>query len=289
MQYFLKLFLIIIAFLWIKTVHANDASYYKLSAIKNPTSGTSYSIGSYANGCLAGGVVLPKNGDGYQVMRLSRHRYYGHNSLYHFITDFAKQVQSAHRFGGIVIGDIGSAIGGPMPSGHTSHQIGLDVDIWLRPAYQRILSDAERETVSSISHVTPQQTIRDSWTQDYTDFVLMAANNTDVARIFVNPAIKKHICSQIDWQKNLKALAKIRPWYGHDAHMHIRLKCPKENKECINQAPPAPYHGCKGNDMDWWFTDAALHPKSKSIKPYQKKFTDLPKKCQALYKALSFD
>jgi penicillin-insensitive murein DD-endopeptidase len=283
MQFFLKILSLLLGLFFIKYAHANDASYYKLSTVKNPTHETAQAIGSYANGCLAGSVPLLKNGDGYQVMRLSRNRYYVHPDLYDFITLFAKQVKQYHHFGGIVIGDTSNPIGGPMSSGHTSHQTGLDVDIWLRPAYDYILSDKERDTVLATSHVTPQQTMRDSWTQDYTDFVLMAANNNQVSRIFVNPAIKKQICDHTDWQKNLKVLAKIRPWYGHDAHIHIRLKCPRDSKNCINQPPPKNYHGCKGNDIDWWFTDRALHPKVNTHEPYHKKFTDLPEKCQHLY------
>jgi penicillin-insensitive murein endopeptidase len=174
-----------------------------------------------------------------------------------------------------------------MPSGHSSHQTGLDVDIWLKPNYPYILSDNERETLSSISHVTPQQTMRDSWDKSYTDFVLMAARNHNVSRIFVNPAIKRRICEQTDWQKNLHALAKIRPWYGHDSHMHVRLKCPSNNSACVDQAPPVQHHGCTGNDIDWWFTPEALNPKPSTTVPYKKTFFDLPAECQELYKNIS--
>lgn len=36
---------------------------------KTPTQGEAQSIGSYANGCLAGGEALPLEGEGYQVIR----------------------------------------------------------------------------------------------------------------------------------------------------------------------------------------------------------------------------
>ncbi|MFT6072489.1 MAG: penicillin-insensitive murein endopeptidase [Alphaproteobacteria bacterium] len=267
--------------------YAHDASYYKLAKIDKPTNNPSQSIGSYANGCLDGGVELPKNGDGFSLMRLTRERYYVHPNLYDFITKFSKKIKQAHPFKGIVIGDTGRAAGGPMPSGHASHQIGLDVDIWLRPAFNTILSSKERETISATSHVTKKQTIQPSWNQAYTNFVLTAAKYPETARIFVNPAIKKIICQQSDWKKDLTALAKIRPWYGHDAHMHVRLKCPKTSKHCIDQALPVRHHGCTGNDINWWFSDEALHPKPNKKTPKkpgrQKTFSDLPKQCQSLY------
>lgn len=265
---------------------AHDQSYYRLSEFKSPTQEASRSIGSYAKGCLRGGKKLPIIGEGFQLMRLSRERYYVHSNLYDFIHDFAKNIKLNHPFGGIVIGDTGQALGGPMQSGHKSHQNGLDVDIWLRPAFDTILTPQQREEISAITHVTKSQTIRDSWSQDYTDFILKAAAYNDVARIFVNPAIKRTICAQTDWDKNLALLAKIRPWYGHDAHIHVRLKCPKESKDCINQYPPKNHHGCTGNDIDWWFTDEALYPKPSKEPKIVKNFSHLHPKCQALYQDL---
>ena len=38
-------------------------------------------IGSYTKGCLAGAEQMPINGDTWQVMRLSRNRYWGHPDM----------------------------------------------------------------------------------------------------------------------------------------------------------------------------------------------------------------
>src|SRR6059058_6662865 len=38
-------------------------------------------VGFYAKGCIAGAEALPINGDTWQVMRLSRNRYWGHPNL----------------------------------------------------------------------------------------------------------------------------------------------------------------------------------------------------------------
>ncbi len=268
-------------------IWGNDPSYYYLSKIKQPSAGQSSAIGGYANGCLAGGVRLPQDGDGFQLMRLSRERYYVHPDLFGFITEFAHKIKQYHPFGGILVGDTGGAIGGPMESGHASHQSGLDVDIWLRPPFEKALTLGDRENLSAMSHVTPQQTIRNSWTKNHTEFVLTAAQDERVARIFVNPAIKRQICLDVDEHENLMALSKIRPWYGHDSHMHVRIKCPATSKDCINQAEPLKQSGCSGNDIEWWFSDEALNPKPSTEPKVNKTLQDLPEKCIQLYNSFN--
>ena len=50
--------------------------------------------------------------------------------------------------GVLSIGDLGQARGGPAPSGHVSHQSGLDVDIWFwLLGNGHTLSAMERETL----------------------------------------------------------------------------------------------------------------------------------------------
>ena len=48
---------------------------------------------------------------------------------------------------GFLVGDISQPRGGPMFTGHASHQIGLDADVWLTPMPDRTLSRAERESM----------------------------------------------------------------------------------------------------------------------------------------------
>jgi penicillin-insensitive murein DD-endopeptidase len=104
-----------------------------------PLPGIARPIGTYNNGCLAGAVDLPITGPGWQVMRVSRNRYWGVPSLIAFIKRLA---ESAEEIGwsGILVGDMSQPRGGPMFTGHTSHQIGLDVDIWFTPGPDRELS-----------------------------------------------------------------------------------------------------------------------------------------------------
>ena len=109
-----------------------------------PLRGIARSIGTYNDGCLAGAVELPITGPGWQVMRVSRNRYWGNPNLVAFIKRLG---ESAKEIGwsGILVGDMSQPRGGPMFTGHTSHQIGLDVDIWFTPAPDHELSQEERE------------------------------------------------------------------------------------------------------------------------------------------------
>ena len=110
-----------------------------------PTPPLALAIGSPSRGCLAGGEALPLDGPGWQVMRPSRHRYFGHSQLIAFIESLASDV---NRMGGsILVGDMALPRGGPMPTGHRSHQIGLDVDIWFEPAPPPPFAPLDREEV----------------------------------------------------------------------------------------------------------------------------------------------
>ena len=111
-----------------------------------------------------------------------------------------------------------------MLSGHTSHQIGLDADIWLTPMPDRILSPLEREDMEAVSM------LKDPFTVDPAIFTLLqvklikrAATYPQVARIFVHPAIVA-LCQQASQAgKDTSWLGKVRPWWNHHYHFHIRL------------------------------------------------------------------
>ena len=109
-----------------------------------PLSGAPRAIGAYNNGCLIGASELPINGPRWQVVRVSRNRYWGHPSLVAFIERLGG---SAKKIGwnGILIGDMSQPRGGPILTGNTSHQIALDVDIWFTPVPDHAFSDEERE------------------------------------------------------------------------------------------------------------------------------------------------
>jgi penicillin-insensitive murein endopeptidase len=110
-------------------------------------------IGFYSRGCLAGAQQLPIDGPNWQVMRLSRNRNWGHPELVEFLKRFAAAATKNSNWPGILVGDMAQPRGGPMLTGHVSHQIGLDADIWLIPMPARVLSRSEREEMSSVEMV----------------------------------------------------------------------------------------------------------------------------------------
>jgi penicillin-insensitive murein endopeptidase len=227
---------------------------------KTPADLATRTIGFYARGCLAGGVALPVNGPDWQVMRLSRNRYWGNPALIAFLERFAKKVPQVSHWPGILVGDMSQPRGGPMLTGHASHQIGLDVDIWLKPMPPRQLSREEREEMLSTEVVRADRLDVDPqvWTQDDVAVIEAAAEDPAVQRIFVNAAIKKALCRDARGQRGW--LAKVRPYYGHDYHFHVRLACPAGEKACEGQDPVAPGEGCDAASLAYWFSEGVLHP-----------------------------
>lgn len=236
--------------------------------------------GEYAKGCLAGGAELPETGPGWQAMRLSRNRNWGHPDAIDFIQRFSLRAQ-AIGWPRIYVGDISQPRGGPMRSGHRSHQMGLDIDIWLRRPGERLLSRAEREKVGS-PRVVSGTKVNTNWTPSHHQVLKEAASDPGVARIFVNAAIKQALCTA-EPAGDRGWLRKIRPWWGHDAHFHVRLNCPVESPDCVAQAPMPAGDGCD-ETLAWWFSDEALNPKPrKKTKPRAAlMLADLPNACRGV-------
>jgi len=234
------------------------------SLAADPTAGPPRSIGSYAKGCIAGAVALPADGPNWQVMRPSRNRAWGHPVLIAAIERLAASLPQANGWPGLLIGDVGQPRGGPMVTGHASHQIGLDADIWLTPMPERRLSVEERDNLPALNIVAADgnDVDRAVWNPSYPKLYEAVARIPELARMFVNPAIKRELCREAanspgadrDW------LAKVRPWWGHDDHFHMRLNCPPGQTLCENQPPVPAGDGC-GKELDWWFTEEARHPK----------------------------
>ena len=258
------------------------------AAEKLPSLGKAMAIGYYPRGCLSGGEALPVTGPTWQVMRISRNRMWGHPSLVQFLEKFAPLAARATGWHGVLIGDMAQPRGGPLPFGHLSHQIGLDVDIWFMPMPGHLLSDADREKISAIDlvsqdrlHVNPK-----TW-QPQADvaFIRTAAEQPEVERVLVNAAIKKEIC-RMQGDRHPAWMDKLRPWYGHNDHIHVRLKCPADSPNCRKQ-PPVPNDAGCGKALDYWFSDRVLHPKIKPRDPNAKPprqitLADLPPACKTV-------
>src|SRR5262249_55650618 len=240
-------------------------------------------IGGYADGCLAGGAALPIDGPTWQVMRLSRNRNWGHPNLIRFLERYAPKAAQAAHWPGLLIGDLSQPRGGPALSGHASHQIGLDVDVWLTPMPKEELSAQQRELLWAKNFVAEdgKEVNRNLWTPGQTAIIREAARDPAVERIFVNAAIKKELCREAGSDRSW--LHKVRPWYRHQDHLHVRLRCPSRNRGGKPQPPAPGEEGC-GKDLDFWFTDAVLHPKP-SPPGRQLTMAQLPAACRQVLNA----
>ena len=216
-------------------------------------------IGFYSNGCMAGGRALEITGPNWQVMRLSRNRNWGHPNLIAFMHRFAKKLPKVAGWSGMLVGDMSQPRGGPMLNGHTSHQVGLDADIWLTPMPDHELSRLEREEMSSTMVVREDRRDVDPklWTPGHLAMIKAAAEDPEVKRILVNAAIKKALCREATGDRTW--LWKVRPFWGHDYHMHVRIKCPEDSPACKPQDPPKNDDGC-GADLAKWFRPKILNP-----------------------------
>lgn len=245
-------------------------------------------IGFYAHGCIAGAVPLPINGPAWQVMRLSRNRNWGHPDLIALLERVAGKAQKTAGWPGLLVGDMSQPRGGPMLTGHASHQIGLDADIWLTPMPNRQLSREEREETSAVMMVRKDRLDIDpsTWTPTHLSVIRGAAQEPQVERIFVNAAIKKALCREAKGDRTW--LSKVRPMYGHDYHFHIRMKCPAGTARCEAQPPPNEGEGCSAGDLAYWFSDAVLHPKPPPTPPKPKPpltMANLPAECRQVLQA----
>ncbi|TMV80435.1 penicillin-insensitive murein endopeptidase, partial [Thioclava sp. BHET1] len=198
---------------------------------------------------------------------------------------------------GLYIGDIGQPRGGPMASGHASHQIGLDADVWFLPPQSLQLTEARREKISAISvRTADQMRVNGNFTRSTADILEHAAKDPRVDRIFVAAAIKIAMCnaarpSDASW------LQKLRPWYGHNDHFHVRLKCPPGTPDCEVQHPTVAQLSKGGSGCDatlnWWVTTYLYElkhppppkpgpPAPRKRGPRQYLMADLPAQCAAI-------
>jgi penicillin-insensitive murein endopeptidase len=240
-------------------------------------------IGSYARGCVAGATALPVDGETWQVMRLSRNRNWGHPRLISFLERVGKRVPEINGWPGLLVGDMSQPRGGPMLTGHASHQLGLDADVWLTPMPDRRLSREEREMMSATDMVRPDRLDIDPsrWTPKHTALIRAVAREPEVARIFINPGIKKALCREAGSDRAW--LSKVRPTFGHNYHFHIRLWCPRGEAGCADQDPPPSGDGC-GAELDRWFTHAMRFPKPGKPRP-PLTMAQLPAECRQVLAA----
>lgn len=272
-------------------VQAETKANQLFGAVSTASDSRPMPYGSYAKGCADGLVQLPETGPTWQAMRLSRNRNWGHPMMIDFLVELS---QAARQIGwaGLYIGDISQPRGGPMTSGHASHQIGLDADIWMLPPRRLDLSRAEREEISSIPvRSADQRSITENWTPRHQAVMRAAALDPRVDRVFVAAAVKIEMCRTAT-RADRKWLQKIRPIQGHDTHFHVRLKCPRGARHCETQTPTVSELSDGGDGCDdtlmWWVSEEYLNPKpDPNAEPAPRQrgardytLADLPRQCR---------
>lgn len=253
-------------------------------AVSTPAPGEPASIGDYSAGCIQGAQALALNGPGYQVAHPERHRNFGHPDLLAMLTELGRATDAA-GLGRVMLGDLAQPRGGPAKGGHASHQTGLDVDIWYsmpaaaqkKPLPANALVDIKPRSVLD----GKTQSLRGSDTARVAALLRFTAQDPHVERIFVHAGIKRSLCEQT---KDDRAwLGKLRPWFGHDDHFHVRLSCPKSSPDCKPQAPLPAGDGCE--NVDWWFSAEGRKDREDEQKRYHAKVVkplQLPARCQSL-------
>jgi penicillin-insensitive murein DD-endopeptidase len=252
-------------------------------AVLAPSHGPARVIGGPANGCLAGAARLPPEGVGYQAIRLSRHRNFGHPETVAFVERLGKAAAAA-GLAPFYVGDMAQPRGGPMTSGHAAHENGIDVDVWFTLDPKPALPPEAREDVELPSMVLPDHSDidRSRFGEGQVRLLRFAASDARVDRIFVHPTIKRALCQGFGRAKDDGTgwLRKIRPWYGHDEHFHVRLACPAGSPDCVGQAPVPEGDGCDAT-LDWLFNQ----PPAPATPAPPKPRSPLPSACTAVLTA----
>jgi penicillin-insensitive murein endopeptidase len=259
-------------------------------AAKAPAPLAARAIGFYAKGCLAGGTALPIDGPAWQAMRLSRNRNWGHPDLVALVEKLAVEAKEHDGWTGLLVGDLAQPRGGPMLTGHASHQVGLDADVWLTPMPNRRLTPKEREELSATSMLADDRVSVNPkvWTEAHVRLLKRTASYRAVERVLVHPAIKKAVCEASKTEKNRGWLSKIRPYWGHHYHFHIRMACPKGSPTCQGQPSVDDDHDGCGAELTRWLklVSRPVAPPKPGAKPPPEKrpitLDQLPAECRAV-------
>jgi penicillin-insensitive murein endopeptidase len=267
------------------SVPADAPAATLFAAARTSARGTAEVVGSYTRGCIAGATHLGGDGATWQIANPARNRAWGHPQLIAFVRELsAKVADDGHR--GIMVGDLAQPRGGPMPSGHTSHQVGLDADVWLHPMPARKLTERELNAYNGPSLVDfSAMRVTSGFGDAQYSMLMHAAQSPRVERIFISPPIKREMCNRAP-AGDRAWLRKLRPWTGHAAHMHVRLACPIDSDDCKAQDEPPEGDGC-GAELQSWFDDRSwMRPSTDTYVPREPmKLDALPAACRRVLSA----
>ena len=222
-------------------------------------------------------------------MRVSRNRNWGHPELVNFLERFAPLAAKATGWHEIPVGDMAQPRGGPLPFGRRSHQIGLDVDIWFMPMPDHVLSPQERDNVAARDVVAAdgKDVNPKTWSEAVVAFIRTAAEQPEVERASSMPRLRKELC-RVERANDKTWMSKVRPWYGHADHIHVRLKCPVNRRIVVLSRPYRA--GMDAISIGHWFADWILRLKIPEISSSAGlKLKDLPQACADVLNAPTRD
>lgn len=224
------------------------------------------SVGLPHFGVLAGGTLLPADGDGYVWLRpLGKH--YGTQRLVSLLTGVSKRMHVDEEHAPVVISDLSGEHGGPI-EGHWSHRTGRDVDV----LFQYVTPDGVPTRAPGFIQVgrdglawapTPQGQpayLRFDVPRNW-ELVkqLVTAPEADVLWIFcvvhleallIEYARAKGEDPLVIWKAE-SVLQQPTDSLPHDDHFHVRIAC----------GPEEELTGCQGGGPRWpWLEPAATLP-----------------------------
>lgn len=238
-------------------------------------------FGGYSNGCIRGAVELDESGN-FQIQRWGQNRSFAHPELIDYLKRLIARAQE-YQLPPLLIGDLSKPYGGPFGdnSSHKSHNIGLDADISFDFASPK-KSSYELSHPKDVYLVDSKGEPTVAFTRERAALIYLAADDPRVQRIFVAPGIKRTLCQWYSQEGYSTAwLHKVRPWFGHRGHMHVRLYCPEDSLYCEAQKEAPIGDGCGAELASWFEPPQAGNGKNKST-PKKKK--ELPAQCQAVLK-----
>lgn len=203
-------------------------------------------IGAHHSGRLVEAAKLPRQGPGFIARPGRESKSYGTNLMIGLLSQVSAQMEQAvPNKPPLVVSNISSQAGGRLCNGgscHKSHQTGLDVDVSF-PSHRR-----ETSLWSACDSEGPKCRNGISRNFDPQRFWIFAkqaacAENNPVIVIFVDTAIKRHMCNWVktNTRENIndpnscaaKTLSAMKYSPGHHNHFHMRLRCPG-NRDCRN-------------------------------------------------------
>ena len=205
-------------------------------------------------------VALPINGQTWQVMRLSRNRNWGHPTLVEFLEQLGREGHQGRlaRAAGrrhVAAARRPDADRPCQPSGRPRRRHLADADA--RPR-----ADAARARGNVGHHGGRPRTARTSIRRSGRRRMPRSSRR--------RPRTRRSSASSSMRRSRRRSAARPAPiapgcarcgrYWGHDYHFHIRMRCPADSPDCKPQEPVPAGDGC-GKELDWWFTDAVLHPK----------------------------